>query len=61
MRLSAIVPIEEAFKVNNVANLESLNSLVCIAVCACEIILDNEGVGLAVDLGIEVKVAMVHA
>ena len=45
MRLCALVPVQEAFHIDHIANIQSLNSLVNIGICAGanHISIDGEG------------------
>ena len=48
VEVCTFIPVEEAFEINHVANLQSLNSFVDIGVVAAEIELHAERIGLTV-------------
>ena len=59
MRVNAFVPVKEAFHIDLVADLEVLNCGVNISGVVAEIRLNGEGVGVAVDGNVEVRVVAV--
>ena len=58
MGIYAVVPVEEAFEINNVADLEIAYGFVALGACAAEVILNNKVVGSAVYGYVEVQVAV---
>ncbi len=57
MGIHAVVPVEEALHIHGLADLQSLYSLVHIGVGAAQIGFHGEGICIAVQGDIEVKVA----
>ena len=58
MGLSAFVPVEEAFDVDGVADVEATDCVVNVGGFVAEIVFNNEGVGVAADGCVEVEVAV---
>ena len=56
MRVYALIPVEETFHVDGVADLQVLNSLIDLSVFAAEIGLNGESIGLIVNGNVEVQV-----
>lgn len=56
MRVSTLVPIQETFHVDGIADLQVFNCLVYVAVLVAQVRLDGEGIGLAVVGNIEVQI-----
>ena len=56
VRIGALVPVEEAFHVDGVANVEALDGLVNLRGGVVQVGLDGEVVGLVAGGGVEVQV-----
>ena len=56
MGVDALIPVEEALSVNNLANLQGLHGLVDLGGAVTEVGLHGEGVGLVAHSDIEVQV-----
>ena len=61
MGLCTIVPVQEAFQIDDLANLQVTNSLICAGTNTAQIGLDTEGVLSATNGNIEVQIVALSA
>ena len=61
MRICTLIPIQEALKINCLTNFKSLDCLVDVCACACQVRLNSKCICCAVLGDVEVQVIAVSA